>query len=149
VSSTAERIHIHQEHPTLHLPSPYLRTLAAGVASGEGVTIEEVAIVLADHPTVLDLNRRFLDHDYVTDVLAFPFAEDEAAGLSGEIYIDLDTAAERHEEFDATFAEEATRYIIHGLLHLCGYTDATAKDKRVMHNREDAYLQQYPPPTEL
>ena len=49
--------------------------------------------------------------------------------VDGEVYVDLDTAAERAPEFGVTMAHEALRYVAHGVLHLCGYDDATEADR--------------------
>lgn len=87
------------------------------------------------------MNRSFLDHDYHTDVLAFDLSEDE--GVDGEIYVDLDTAAERCEEFGATFDHETARYVLHGLLHLLGYRDKQEEDQVLMKQREDEYLRRF------
>lgn len=82
---------------------------------------------------------------------AFPSPEENAAGegapadgegpvVEGEVYVDLDTAAERHQEFDASFEEEVHRYVVHGVLHLCGYDDATESGAAEMRRRENRYL---------
>ena len=141
----SEVIHVHQHHQTRTLEAAQVRTLVARMAAAEDVPIDEVSIVLADHATVLELNRRFLDHDYVTDVLSFPLGENDGAGLTGEVYVDLDTAAERHAEFGASFTDEALRYVIHGVLHLMGYTDSTEEGRQAMRAKEDHYLVQARP----
>jgi len=109
------------------------------VLHGEAVTADGLAVILTGHETVLELNREYLDHDYHTDVLAFPLSEDDET-VEGELYIDLDTARERHVEFEASYQEEVLRYVIHGMLHLCGHTDDTPEGKEAMKDREDQYL---------
>ena len=132
-------LQVEHAHPTRRVDEEALKQLVRHVVEAEGGTLEALSIVLADHATVLDLNRRYLEHDYLTDVLAFPLGEAEDV-VDGEIYVDLDTAAERHAEFDATFEEEVRRYVVHGLLHLLGYDDATPEGKAAMHRRETRYL---------
>jgi Predicted metal-dependent hydrolase len=61
-------------------------------------------------------------------------------GIEGEVYVDLDTAAERHDEFDASFEREAYRYVVHGLLHLVGYDDAQPAGQDKMREKENQYL---------
>lgn len=136
---------IEQEHPSRHVDAERLTRLIHHVLAGEGCTLHYLGIVLTDHETVLDLNRTYLDHDYPTDVLSFSLLDEAPAGdaptvIDGEVYVDLDTAAERHEEFGATFEEEAFRYVVHGLLHLAGYEDDTPARKEAMHALEDRYL---------
>jgi rRNA maturation RNase YbeY len=60
--------------------------------------------------------------------------------VRGEIYVDLDTAAERAPEFETTFEAEAARYLVHGLLHLMGYDDQDEESQRRMRELEDRYL---------
>lgn len=136
----SKAIHVYQQHPARTLEAAQVRTLVARMAAAEETQIDEVSIVLADHATVLGLNRRFLEHDYITDVLSFPLGGDDASGLAGEVYVDLDTAAERHKEFNASFTEEALRYVIHGVLHLMGYADTTEEGRQHMRAKEDHYL---------
>lgn len=149
-----ERISLQIQHPELTLAPHLCRRVLSHVADGEGVRIESLTVVLSDHQTVHDLNRRYLGHDYVTDVLAFDYsesaseAEDAGGGaVDGEIYVDLDTAHERHEEFGVGFQHEALRYLIHGMLHLVGYVDETSGDKQEMRTLEDRYLEEMQVPT--
>lgn len=131
------------EHPRLSFPEDRLRSLLSHAAKDEKKRISDLSVVLTTHQTVLEMNREYLDHDYVTDVLAFDLAEDPAKGIEGEIYVDLDTAAERCEEFGASFEMEAARYTLHGLLHLSGYGDKTEAECRQMKELEDLYLERY------
>lgn len=130
---------IEQAHPSLQVDEAALRGLIRRVVEREEAQLRELTVVLTDHDTVLSLNRQYLDHDYLTDVLSFPLGDEENV-VEGEIYVDLDTAHERHDEFEATFEEEAFRYVIHGLLHLLGYRDATADQRQHVRRLEDRYL---------
>lgn len=132
-------IAIEQAHPDRLLDEQVLRRLIRHVAAEEQGTLGMLSIVLTDHDTVRALNRTYLDHDYVTDVLSFDLS-DAPDRIEGEIYVDLDTAAERHSEFGTTFDEEVYRYVVHGLLHLFGYDDRTPPEKAAMRRLEDAYL---------
>ena len=133
-------LEIEQIHPSRHLDEDTLRRLVAAVIEGEGATLAYLGLILADHETVLALNREYLEHDYLTDVLSFPLSETPGT-VDGEVYVDLDTAAERHAEFGTTFEDEAYRYLIHGLLHLLGHDDATDAGRAAMRQLEDRYLQ--------
>ncbi len=126
-------------HPTLRLDEAALRRLILCVVEAEARTVDYLGIILADHQTVRDLNRTYLAHDYLTDVLSFPLGETDDA-IDGEVYVDLDTAAERHEAFANSFEDEARRYVVHGLLHLMGYPDVTPAEKHAMRRLEDRYL---------
>lgn len=111
--------------------------IAHVVFGGEERIFDSISVVLADHATVLELNREWLEHDWTTDVISFLLEDDP---IEGEVYVDVETARERHGEFDATLRGEIERYIIHGMLHLCGYDDATDDERSHMRSLEDRYL---------
>jgi probable rRNA maturation factor len=141
-------IDVELDHPTLDVETDAIRALAAQTIEGEQGQLVHLTIVLSGHETVHSLNREYLGHDYRTDVLSFDLNEDsEPKTVDGEVYVDLDTALERHQEFGASFEEEVRRYAIHGVLHLLGYDDATPAQKAAMHALEDRYLQGAGDPT--
>lgn len=137
----SDPLSIEHAHPSRSLPTAPTERLIRHVLEAEGATPVHVSVVLADHDTVRHLNVEYLDHDYNTDVLSFSLRTDEDSDeVEGEVYVDLDTAAERHEEFDTSFEREAYRYVVHGVLHLIGYDDATEEGQHAMREREDQYL---------
>ena len=127
-------------HPDYPLDEATLQALVRRVATGEGWSVTSLGIILTDHQTVHALNKTYLGHDDQTDVLAFPLG-DTPGTVDGEVYVDLDTAAERAPEFGVSYKVEAYRYIIHGLLHLMAYSDRTPEEKARMHALEDHYLE--------
>ncbi|WP_420456498.1 rRNA maturation RNase YbeY [Rubrivirga sp.] len=137
-----EGVEVHHAHPTRDVDEAAVRAVVRVVCEGEGVVAESVGIVLADHATVHDLNREWLGHDYETDVVSFVLDEEARArgALDGEVYVDLDTAAERAPEFGVTMAHEALRYVAHGVLHLAGHDDATDAQRDAMRALEDRAL---------
>lgn len=138
-----EALSIEHDHSSCSLPEDTLERLVRHVVDTEGASLVHVSVVLSDHETVRHLNRTYLDHDYNTDVLSFSLRGDddtESMAVEGEVYVDLDTAAERHEEFATSFEREAYRYVVHGVLHLLGYDDATEAGQQAMRKREDRYL---------
>lgn len=140
----ASPLSIQHDHPALEVDPEALEHLVRYVIDAEGGRLVHLSVVLSDHETVRSLNTTYLDHDYDTDVLSFSLREetdeDGPPVVEGEVYVDLDTAAERHEEFDASFEEEARRYVVHGLLHLLGYDDQTPSGQKTMRTLEDQYL---------
>lgn len=146
-SEEAPRLTVVHDHPSRRLSDEQVRTLVRAVVEGEGAALVDLSIVLSDHATVHRLNREYLSHDYITDVLSFSLrpsdaasSDDDAPLIEGEVYVDLDTAAERCDEFGASFEEEALRYVVHGVLHLVGYDDKTDAGANRMHQREDHYV---------
>lgn len=118
---------------------PRLIRLAEHVLQAEGTVWTGIGIVLTRHDRLRTLNRDFLKHDLNTDVLSF-LLETSDAGIEGEIYVDLETAIERHAEFGSSIEKEIERYVVHGLLHLAGHEDDTPEKKEKMHALESNYL---------
>jgi len=104
-----------------------------------------IDIVLCDDSTIQELNKRFLNHDYPTDVLSFLLSEGQGTfgveqGLAGEIIIGVETAERNAKHFRQTLESELLRLAIHGTLHLLGYDDATYSQRRAMRRKERQYL---------
>ena len=108
------------------------------VAKGYGKVVGDVNYIFVDDETILDINRRFIGHDYYTDHIGFDYSEGNA--LSGDIYISLDTVRTNAEQYGAKQEEELRRIIIHGLLHLCGLHDKTPEERARMQQAEDIAL---------
>ena len=108
------------------------------VAKNYGKTVGDVNYIFVDDETILDINRRFIGHDYYTDHIGFDYSKDDS--LSGDIYISLDTVRTNAELFGVTQDEELRRIIIHGLLHLCGLRDKTDEERAEMQKAEDKAL---------
>lgn len=109
------------------------------VAASYGKVVGDLCYIFVDDETILDVNRRFLGHDYYTDHIGFDYSQGNAIG--GDIYISLDTVRTNAELYGATFREELHRIIVHGLLHLCGLCDKTDEEEKQMHQAEDAALE--------
>ncbi len=110
-----------------------------------------LSIVLCDDATIRNLNRRFLNHDYPTDVLSFLLADDRLSSehpvpleerVWGEIIVSVETAHRQARRYRQTLEEELVRLTVHGLLHLLGYDDATPEQRRKMRRKERFYLRQ-------
>ena len=85
------------------------------------------------------LNLKYRSTDCATDVLSFDISS-HAKQIFADIVISVDAAGRNADEFNTSLQYELDLYIIHGMLHLFGYDDAGAKDKRIMQNRQDALL---------
>lgn len=104
----------------------------------EGRELGELGYVFCDDDFLHKLNLKYLDHDTLTDVISFDYTEDNVVG--GEIYISTQRVAENASQLDIPFEEELLRVMIHGVLHLCGFTDKTEREKKQMRGRESYYL---------
>ncbi|MBN1895820.1 rRNA maturation RNase YbeY [bacterium] len=98
-----------------------------------------IRIILVSDEEIGRLNARFLKRERPTDVLAFPL-EDGMDDIFGEVYISMDRAGEQASLYRVGLKEELARLVIHGILHLHGYSDRTKAGQRDMRNREEAFL---------
>lgn len=103
------------------------------------VDIENVSLIILPDDAHTDLNIKYLDHDYSTDILTFDLSEDES--IQGEIYINAMVCRNNASEYGVSVENEFYRLMIHGLLHLIGFDDHTDEEKREMTAQEDRYLQ--------
>ena len=101
-----------------------------------------VSLAVVDDSTIHELNRRYLNHDWSTDVLSFTLEEADDR-LEGEVIISADTAAEAAAEAGWAPAAEQLLYAVHGTLHLVGYRDKTAAEAQSMRAAEAALLRQF------
>ncbi len=95
------------------------------------LVLEEVEITFVDDPTIDRIHRQFMDITGATDVITFHH---------GEILVSLDTAKRQSAEFETVFREEVLLYVIHGLLHLAGYTDKEPAAFEEMKQAQDRIL---------
>jgi probable rRNA maturation factor len=135
------RIKIASPQEIVPLDRGRLREIARAVLEGEGVTAAGISLAFVDNPTIHRLNKQFLDHDEPTDVLTFPLSGPGAKTLEGEIVIGAEVARTQAAERGHDEPAELALYVIHGLLHLCGFDDTTAVAVRRMRERERNYLQ--------
>ena len=144
------RVKIASPQEIVPLPFAQLREAARATLEGERVSEARISLAFVDNPTIHNLNRRYLNHDEPTDVLSFPLSGAGARCLEGEIVIGVEVANAQAEERGHDVALELALYVIHGLLHLCGYDDHSEKSRQEMRLRERHYLQQlgYPDITE-
>ena len=84
------------------------------------------------------LNVEYLDHDTLTDIITFPYADPPL--VSGDLYISLDRVQDNAQDRSIPFTAELKRVIIHGVLHLCGYGDKTPEEAARMRELEDEAL---------
>ena len=108
------------------------------VATAEGKRIGEVAVIFCSDNYLLDVNKKYLQHDYYTDIITFDYCE--GTTLSGDLFISIDSVRENASFYGVDFAVELNRVIVHGLLHLIGYDDHSDEDVAVMRAKENYYL---------
>jgi len=103
--------------------------------------VGSLTIIFTSDPEILQINKKFLKHNYFTDVITFDYSDGEL--LEGDIFISLDTVLKNSKSFNTTLSDELLRVMIHGVLHLLGFDDATDLERRNMHEEENKSLEVY------
>ena len=133
---------IHHNHTAFDPPDDNQFTqLAYEVIRLENVKAGDINVIFTNNEEILELNRKYLNHDYYTDVIAFHYGA--GSEVEGDVFISMDKVQENADDYGVTFTNELLRVTIHGLLHLIGYTDTTQAEKHKMHKLEDKYIEYY------
>ena len=109
------------------------------VAGSEMRRIGDINIIFCSDNYILDVNMRYLQHDYFTDIITFDYCEKDI--LSGDLFISIDSVRENALFYGTEFVDELNRVMVHGLLHLIGYDDHSEEETAVMRQKENYYLQ--------
>ena len=107
--------------------------------NSEGKRLAELNFIFCSDDYLLSINQQYLKHDTYTDIITFDNSEN-SHDIAGDIFISIDRVKENALELKVEFSDELDRVIIHGVLHLLGFTDKSASQSRVMREKEDAYL---------
>ncbi len=104
----------------------------------EAKILGDISIIFVSDSYLLEMNQKYLNHDYYTDIITFDYCEMNI--VSGDLFISVDRVQENAETFDVDVLTELHRVMIHGLLHLCGYKDKSLEEERLMRELENKYL---------
>ena len=118
---------------------PFLKIMLTSIFEEEGFDFESVSYIFCTDEYLLKLNQQYLNHDTLTDVITFTLSETSLPIIS-EIYISVERVRENAVLHGAAYEDELHRVMIHGILHLCGYSDHTPELKLGMRAKEDYYL---------
>lgn len=112
------------------------------VARNHGRVVGPLTYIFCNDDKILEVNRKFLQHDYFTDVITFDYSSHRR--ISGDIFISLDTVRSNAELFQRSYNEELMRVVIHGVLHLCGINDKGPGEREIMEANENEALSVMP-----
>ena len=98
----------------------------------------EINFIFCSDNYLLEINNKFLMHDYFTDIITFDYCE--GLKVSGDFYISLDRVKDNSELFGYSFLDELLRVIVHGLLHLLGYKDKANDEIILIRKLEDEFV---------
>lgn len=119
-----------------------LKLFIEGMFRQKKRVLTSLSIIFCTDEYLLDINKRFLRHDYYTDIITFNLSDDPSV-IDGEIYISGDRIKANAINQQVFLKEELHRVIFHGVLHLCGYKDKEQGDKAKMTRAENKQLKLY------
>ncbi len=106
----------------------------------EGYTLENLNFVFCNDKKLLQMNKEYLQHNYFTDIITFDNSTEKKT-VEGDIFISVDMVMSNSKKFKTTFQDELHRVMIHGVLHLLGYSDKNPKAQATMRKMEDRWLE--------
>lgn len=152
-------IEIANEQSILDLDEDCLRTRIQETLIAQQIDNASLSVALVDDEAIHVINREHLGHDYPTDVISFSYSENllstampsgnslqsesESSMLDGELVISVETAQRESKQHGWAPMDELTLYVVHGLLHLCGYDDLSPAERQHMRRREREILKQW------
>lgn len=104
----------------------------------EGFVFGNLSLIFCSDIYLLEMNKKYLAHDYFTDIITFNYGNDKE--VSGDLFISIDRIKENAILFNQSFDNELNRVIFHGVLHLIGYDDKDETAVKVMKEKESYYL---------
>ena len=108
------------------------------VVGSEIKRLGDLSLIFCSDNYILDINLRYLQHDYYTDIITFDYCEGDT--VSGDLFISIDSVRENAAFYGVSFEDELDRVMVHGVLHLLGYDDHTPEDTAVMREKENYYV---------
>lgn len=132
-------IGFHSESISFTLSSKtIIKQWLSSVIKSEGKTLGSVNFIFCSDNYLLEMNKKYLNHNTLTDVITFDYCEEQK--ITGDIFISIERVKENAEKFGPNFESELKRVMVHGVLHLLGYKDKTKPVKELMTKKENLYL---------
>ena len=111
------------------------------VVFSENRTLGDITYAFFNDEDLKSLNIKFLKQDAFTDVLSFDQSHDKT--INGDIAVSIDRVKENAKTYKTSFDNELKRVMVHGLLHLLGYSDQTLQEKKVMRKIENDKIKMF------
>jgi rRNA maturation RNase YbeY len=132
-------IFFHSEETPFVLRSKRLiREWVLKVIAKEGKVAGQINIIFTNDNYLYELNIKYLQHNTLTDIITFDYSVDNQ--ISGDVFISIERVRDNAKNLNQSILNETHRVIIHGILHLIGYKDKTAQQKKIMRAKEDNCL---------
>ncbi|TWP29288.1 rRNA maturation RNase YbeY [Apibacter muscae] len=109
--------------------------------SMENHVVGNINYIFCSDEQLLEINIKYLDHDYYTDIITFDYKENNR--VSGDLYLSTDRIIDNAKLNNISFDEEIIRVLIHGILHIIGYNDKSPNESKLMRAKENFYINLY------
>lgn len=119
-----------------------LKTFLNDLVIKEKKKLNHLNYIFCSDKSILDINRKYLNHNFYTDVVTFDLSSTPGE-IIGDIFISADRIRDNAKSLELPITTELYRVMLHGLLHLCGYNDKTENQRKLMRMKEDFYLNLY------
>jgi rRNA maturation RNase YbeY len=119
-----------------------LKRFIPTICKTEKYSLDHIIFVFCSDSYLLEINKQFLQHDTLTDIISFNYAP-PGQPIQGEIYISSERVIDNARLLNLPLQEEIVRVVFHGVLHFCGYKDKLKADQALMRAKEDFYLRRY------
>ena len=99
-----------------------------------------ISVVFVTDDALLEMNRKYLQHDDFTDIITFDYGTEQGGKVGGDLFISIDRAHENATLLHVKPSDELLRLLAHGTLHLLGYQDKSSRSKQIMTAQEEEAL---------
>ncbi len=123
----------------IKLPKTLLKRHINNIIISELNELGEISIVFCSDNYLLNINQKYLNHDYYTDIITFNYRDKNI--ISGDLFISLERVIDNAKTYEVEKSKELFRVIFHGVLHLIGYDDKSEEEKQLMKKKENHYLE--------
>ena len=128
--------------PTSLKNTANLKHFIESIFKKERKSLNSINYIFCSDKIILEINKRYLNHDFYTDVITFDLSPNNKA-IAAEVYISIERIRENAKQLGLSIKSEFHRVLFHAALHLCGYNDKKKKDKELMRKKEDELLTRY------
>lgn len=128
-----------EDTENLRLDPTFFEKWLTRVCENEGAVLGDLTLIFCSDEYLLEINRKHLNHDYYTDIITFDYSD---TTISGDLFISIDRIRDNAKDLRVEFKTELNRVVVHGVLHLLGYTDKEPAEKKRMTQKEDDALMQ-------
>ena len=145
MSSKTADIKVQRKQIAQGVPEAWVRKVITTTLTSEKSKKRFVSVLLTNDKEIRAINKKFLKHDYATDVISFEAGSGYLAGKEadylGDVVVSVDTAQSMARELEIPWKQELARYLVHGTLHLLGYDDRATVDRDKMSARQEKIVE--------